>query len=77
MKKSILVYSFILLMLVAFSCVEDVKPASEANKFIRIFDHTEFNASFKAIDLKQTPDGGYIVLASRSFEQVSGQMSNQ
>jgi hypothetical protein len=65
------------LSLVTFSCVEEVSPASEEKKFIRIYDHTEFNAAFHAVDIKQTPDGGYLILAQRSFETDAGQASNQ
>ena len=65
------------LSLVTVSCLEDASPASEEKKFVRIYDHTEFNASFKAIDIKQTPDGGYLVLASQAVELEEGQFSNQ
>jgi hypothetical protein len=79
MKKSSPLLSLLALSisLITFSCVEEATTASEEKKFIRIYDHTEFNAAFHAVDIKQTPDGGYIVLAQRSFESEAGQASNQ
>lgn len=43
----------------------EVEPSQS---FLRIFDDNEFNASFIPIDVKQTADGGYIVLASTRIE---------
>lgn len=60
-------YASLVLAGILFSCVEDTDPDFETEKFISIFDHTEFSAAFQAIDLAQTEDGGYIVLANRSI----------
>lgn len=59
------------------SCLEEDDPASESEKFIRFFDHSQFSSSFKAVDIVQIPTGGYLVLASRAIELSPGQLSYQ
>lgn len=51
------------------SCVEETTPELEEEKFTRIFDSNLFNASINPIDIVQTPDGGYLVMASRRLAE--------
>lgn len=54
-----------LLACLLFSCAEDTDPRLDEQSFIKIYDNNQFNASYNPIDLEQTTDGGYLVLASR------------
>lgn len=45
------------------SCSEDSNPSQEADAFTSVFDDIRFNAAYTPIDLQQTPDGGYLILA--------------
>ena len=49
------------------SCGEESNPDIEKKTFTSIFDNKEFSATFYPIDLRQTPDGGYLVLAERKI----------
>jgi hypothetical protein len=60
--------SFILLsvvLLVLAGCSNESDPASDKSSFTRIYDNNQFNVSFYPIDIKQTPDGGYMILGGR------------
>lgn len=46
------------------SCQEDSDPKFEVEKFTSIFDDNRFNKEYNPIDIQQTSDGGYIVLAA-------------
>jgi len=50
------------------SCLNEADPAADKANFTRIYDHDKFNASFYPIDIKQTPDGGYLILGGRKIE---------
>lgn len=57
-------FSIFLLVLV-FSCAEESDPATDKANFTRIYDNNKFDGSYYPIDAKQTPDGGYLILAGR------------
>lgn len=54
-----------LLMSMCISCSEDSNPEFEKETFTSIFDHREFSSAFYPIDVKQTADGGYLILAEQ------------
>ena len=62
-----------LLILIFFSagiisaCTEESNPAFDSDNFARIFDNSQFDASYFPIDMQQTPDGGYLVLGGRKL----------
>lgn len=55
--------------LLVVACSEKSDPGFETQNFTSIFDNTQFNASYSPIDMLQTPDGGYLVLASRRLQE--------
>lgn len=65
------------LILIAFSvfifigCSNDSDPAADKASFTRIYDNNKYNASFYPIDIKQTPDGGYLILGGRRIDNSS------
>ncbi len=52
---------------VLLSCSEDSNPEFEKQTFTSVFDHSDFSAEYYPISLKQTPDGGYLILAEREI----------
>jgi hypothetical protein len=46
-------------------CGEEPDPRTEAEKFVSIYDNNQLNAIYFPIDVKQTADGGYIMLAAK------------
>jgi len=50
------------------ACSNDSDPVSDKSNFTRIYDNDRFNASFYPIDMKQTPDGGYLILGGRRIQ---------
>ncbi len=54
-------------LLALSSCSEDSDPEFEKQTFTSVFDHSDFSAGFYPISLKQTPDGGYLILAERKI----------
>ncbi len=63
--RSLLIISFIILL---GGCSNESDPASDKSNFTRIYDNDQFNASFYPIDMKQTPDGGYLILGGRRIK---------
>lgn len=53
------------LCLIFSSCLEKTDPSLEENSFFRIYDNSDFSASFSPVDLQQTADGGYLLLAGK------------
>lgn len=49
-------------------CSNESDPASDKASFTRIYDNDQFTASFHPIDIKQTPDGGYLILGRRRIQ---------
>lgn len=51
------------------SCVEETTPELEEQKFTRLYDDNRFNESITPVDVAQTPDGGYLILARRRLPE--------
>lgn len=49
------------------SCSEDENPQFDKDNFTRIYDDNRFDASNYAIDMRQTPDGGFVILGGRTL----------
>lgn len=52
--------------LVLFGCSEESNPRFDTENFMSVFDDNRFDASNFPIDIKQTPDGGFLVLGGRT-----------
>src|SRR5690606_12252601 len=50
-------------------CVEETTPELEKEKFTRLYDDNRFNESITPVDVAQTTDGGYLVLARRRLPE--------
>lgn len=61
----------LIVFLVSFvvSCSNESDPLADKSYFTRIYDNNKFNASFFPIDIKQTADGGYLILGGRKIQQ--------
>jgi len=73
MKK---IYTLILLL--AFSataCLEKTDSLLEQKSFLRIYDNADFNAAFNPIDMQQTVDGGYLILANKRLPEAGSNFS--
>lgn len=55
-----------MLIPLATACLEESSDALDQKAFTKIYDNSEFNASFYAIDIKQTADGGYLILGAKT-----------
>jgi len=51
------------------SCTEESNPVYDTDNFTTIFDNNQFDASFFPIDMRQTPDGGYLILGGRKLDE--------
>lgn len=66
-----------LLILIFFSvgiisaCTEESNPTFDSDNFTSTFDNSQFDASYFPIDMRQTPDGGYLVLGGRQLSDSS------
>ena len=49
------------------SCTEESNPTFDTDNFTSIFDNNKFDASYFPIDMKETPDGGYLILGGRKL----------
>ncbi|HZI25442.1 MAG TPA: hypothetical protein VFD46_10205 [Chryseolinea sp.] len=61
---------YILMLVIAgmlSSCAEESNPVFDTDNFTSIFDNNQFDASYFPIDMRQTPDGGYLVLGGRKL----------
>jgi len=50
------------------SCANEADPSADKSNFTRIYDNDKFNTSYYPIDMRQTPDGGYLILGGRRIE---------
>ena len=57
-----------ILTFIFIGCANDSDPAADKANFTRIYDNNKYNASYFPIDIKQTPDGGYLILGGRRIE---------
>lgn len=48
------------------ACLEESSEKLDKNAFTKIYDNSEFYSSFYAIDMKQTSDGGYLILGGKT-----------
>jgi hypothetical protein len=46
-------------------CSNNSDPEIDKLNFTRVYDNNRFNTSYYPIDMKQTPDGGYLILGGR------------
>jgi hypothetical protein len=60
--------SFLLLAGLCFSCANDADPAADKSEFVKIYDNVGFSNSYFPIDVRQTPDGGYVILGGRRLQ---------
>lgn len=66
-KKNYPILYFLATIFVLLSCSEESNPEFDIQNFTTIFDNNKFDASYFPIDMRQTPDGGYIVLGGRKL----------
>jgi hypothetical protein len=57
-----------ILTFIFIGCSNDSDPAADKANFTRIYDNNKYNASYYPIDIKQTPDGGYLILGGRRID---------
>jgi len=67
MNNSMNRYLLPLLFLLA-ACSNDSDPAADKSNFTKIYDSNKYSASYYPIDMKQTPDGGFLILGGRRVE---------
>lgn len=67
-KKIYAILSAILGFSLLMSCSEESNPEFDMQTFTTIFDNNKFDASYFPIDMRQTPDGGYIILGGRRLD---------
>ncbi len=63
--KNYIAFTFLLF---AFACANEPSPTSDKVNFTRIYDNDQFNTSYYPIDIRQTPDGGYLILGGRRLK---------
>jgi hypothetical protein len=68
MRRRLVVFAFLLGLL---SCSSESDPELDKSSFVKIYDHNNFNASYLPIDIKQTPDGGYLILGQQLSDTTS------
>ena len=64
---------FLAILVVAIlmiSCSEDNSESFESDSFMRIYDNNTFSEEYSPIDMVQTPDGGYLTLATKYIPDV-------
>jgi hypothetical protein len=67
MQKKIYQLIIIIGGLLIFSCTEESNPLFDEQNFTKIYDNDQFNSSYFPIDVRQTPDGGYLILGGRKL----------
>jgi len=68
LKKIYPIFLIILSVSMLTSCSEESNPEFDMQTFTTIFDNNKFDASYFPIDMRQTPDGGYIILGGRRLD---------
>jgi hypothetical protein len=61
-------YLLLFALVLFFGCSNEADPTAEKASFTRIYDNNKFNATYYPIDIKQTPDGGYLILGGRRLD---------
>jgi hypothetical protein len=67
MREHAKIFSLVAILVMILSCSEESNPQFDIQSFTSIFDNNQFDASYLPIDMRQTPDGGYIVLCGRNL----------
>ncbi|MEJ1242376.1 hypothetical protein WBG78_29775 [Chryseolinea sp. T2] len=65
MKQSLNAILFFCAAIALTSCSEEENPQFDKDTFTKIYDNNQYDASNFAIDMRQTPDGGFIILGGR------------
>ncbi|MBL0743802.1 hypothetical protein [Chryseolinea lacunae] len=58
-------------LLIIAGCSEKSNPEYDIQNFTSVFDNNKFDASYFPIDMRETPDGGYIILGGRRLSENS------
>jgi hypothetical protein len=53
-------------VIILTACLEESSNKIDKKAFTKIYDNNEFYSSFYAIDMKQTPDGGFLILGGKT-----------
>jgi hypothetical protein len=69
MKRFIFLSLLLALAGSSYRCAEKTDLKFEEENFTSFFDNNQFNAVFSPIDVKQTRDGGYLILGSRKLPE--------
>ena len=69
--KALYISLLFLSTLLVTGCFEEENPAAEENSFLRIYDNNTYSQAFDPLDVKQTSDGGFLILA-RKLNNTSG-----
>jgi hypothetical protein len=69
--KKINFAALLLAMQLMMACSEESAEKTEVENFTKIYDNNLFSYSFSPIDLVQTSDGGYVIVASRYTPDVA------
>jgi hypothetical protein len=64
MKK----YIILTFTCIALACSNESDPIADKANFTRIYDNDQFNTSYYPIDMRQTSNGGYLILGGRRLE---------
>ncbi|MBX2842545.1 MAG: hypothetical protein KTR26_12300 [Flammeovirgaceae bacterium] len=59
---------YLVLSLAIFGCSSDVEEVEPNNRFTKVYNNENFDDSFFALDVKQTADGGYLLLGRKELE---------
>lgn len=68
MKKATPFFA-LLSTLIVFSCIEKSDPAFDQQNFTSVIDNKIFSSGIYPIDIRQTSDGGYLILAERTIQE--------
>lgn len=53
-------------VIILSACLEESSERLDKKAFTKIYDNSEFYANFYTIDMKQTADGGYVILGGKT-----------
>lgn len=59
------------LFLLLVACTNDSDPLADKASFIKIYDNSKFSASYYPVDIKQTHDGGFLILGGQRLEDTN------
>lgn len=60
-------FIFAFISLYVLGCSNESDPTAAHDRFTKIYNHDNFDTSYYPIDIKQTPDGGYLILGGRKI----------